>query len=191
MASESKVDNISGDIVTSPTSSIRVTVSEDENEEEEVVSNGSGKTNAPEVNYHIIDSRLIRKRVIENKLYPTYEEEINDGLIWRNRWTKISSCFFTITFIVMATSTIISFSAPQFPDVHIMSYLAGCFGVFALMCDRFAHFCNVQSSNNTKIVNMLMKSIGINDTIPDISTVSGGSSIESLNDTVAKIIQKN
>lgn len=201
MASESKSDSIINKIssptsslnkISSPTSSLRVTINDDLNVEDEVISSGSEKTNAPEVNYHIIDSRIIRKRVIEDKLYPTYEKEINDGLIWRNRWTKISSCFFTVTFVVMATSTIISFSSPQFPDVQIISYLAGCFGVVALMCDRFAHFCNAQSSNNTKIVNMLMKSIGINDTIPDVSTVSGGSVVvESLNDTISKIVRKN
>lgn len=159
-------------------------------EDPELTSNDTEKTNAPDENYHIIDSRIIRKLIIEKKLYPTYENEIDDGLLWRNRWSKMASCFFTVTFIVMAASTIISFSAPQFPDIHIISYLAGCFGVVALMCDRFAHFCSMQSSNNTKRVNMLMKSIGINDTIPDAETVSGKSNIDDLKNVINENINK-
>lgn len=153
-------------------------------------SNGN-RTRESDESYHIIDSRKLRRRIIENKIYPAYEKEIDEGLIWRNKWAKISSCFFTLTFLIMSVSTIVSFSAPQFPEIGIISYSAGCLGVIALISDRFAHYCSSQSTSNTKRVNMLMRSIGINDSIPDValSSLSDGA-MKELDDNIFKDINE-
>ncbi|AYV80313.1 MAG: hypothetical protein Gaeavirus30_3 [Gaeavirus sp.] len=129
-------------------------------------------TTTTDSNCSMFNSHIIRKRILDTKIYPMYMEEIDNSLKWRDIWARMSSCFFTVTFIIVSVSTIVSFSAPQFPTIHEMSYLAGCFGVLALISDRFAHYCTAQSTSNTKKVNILLKSIGINDIIPDIANAS-------------------
>jgi hypothetical protein len=121
-------------------------------------------------NYDIIDSAQLREYIIVKKIYPAYVKEIEEGLYWRKKWNMVGSLFFTLTFVVVSVSTIISFSVPQFPNISYISYLAGCFGTLALMCDRFAHYCKSQSSESTKKVNILLKSIGINDSLPDVAS---------------------
>jgi len=87
-------------------------------------------------------------------------------------WQYTSTAFCTISAITMSVSTILSFSAPQFTHVNFASYLAGCFGVVAICCDRFSHYCDTKSSFSTKKVNMLLKSLGIKYKLPDISMIS-------------------
>ena len=120
--------------------------------------------------YTIIDSKQLRHEIITGHIYPAYINEFTDALAWKRHWSKISSIAFTITFIVVSGSTLISFSAPQFPNVNYLSYLSGVVGLVAMASDRFAHFADGKSRENTNKVNILLKSIGIHDTFPDTST---------------------
>jgi hypothetical protein len=122
--------------------------------------------------YKIIDNRDLRKKIITELLYPIYYKEVKSSLEWRIKWTELSSFFFIFTTIIVSMSSILSFSAPQFPNIPILSYIAGCVNIIALMSDRFAHYCVSQSSTNTKKTNILINSIGINDTIPDVASSS-------------------
>lgn len=122
--------------------------------------------------YKIIDSQKLRQDVIEDKIYPAYLKDLDDGLTWRRYWSIIASIFFTSTFVIMSASTILTFIAPQYPNEKYISYISGILGICSLMSDRFAHYCSGQSSNSTRKVNILLHSIGIDDTMPDLSIVS-------------------
>jgi hypothetical protein len=69
----------------------------------------------------------------------------------------------------MSGSTFLTFCASKFTNIDYLNYLAGALGLISLINDRFAHFANKKSSECTTMVNVLLKSIGVNDTIPDIS----------------------
>ena len=119
-------------------------------------------------NYSIIDSKQLRKDIITNKLYPYYLTQIDEHLVYIKIWSRLHYIFSTISVIMISASTIVSFSVPQFPNVNYINYIAGVLGVIAVMCDRFSHYCSAEGTSNTQRINLLMKSIGINDTIPDI-----------------------
>lgn len=121
--------------------------------------------------YTVIDSKKLRKKIISEKIYPFYLDEIDENLSQRKIWSTIYSIFSALTIVVISASSIVSFSAPQFPNVTYISYVAGVLGVISLMCERFTNYCSIQSSASTQRINVLMSSIGINDTIPDIMKI--------------------
>ena len=53
--------------------------------------------------------------------------------------------------------------------VIMSSIFLAAIGLLALMNDRWSHFADSKSSQNTTIINTLLKSIGFTGTIPDIS----------------------
>lgn len=120
--------------------------------------------------YTAIDSRKLRMEIMTEDIYPTYKTEIRSNLTQRKVWATLFSIFSTFTVILMGASTVVSFSATQFQNAIYVSYIAGILGVTSLMCKSFSHFCSYQSSTSTHRVNTLLKSIGINDVIPDTMT---------------------
>lgn len=146
---------------------------------ESIQSNKSDNSNN---NYTIIDSKQLRKKIISEKIYPFYIDEINQNLVEIKIWSTMYSIFSTLTIIMISASTIVSFSVPQFPNIHYVSYIAGILGVVALMCERFAHYCSSQSSVSTQRINLLLQSIGVNDTLPDMSTIKHNQNIKSFDD---------
>lgn len=137
-------------------------------DDKEIESIGSGSMGG----YREIDSKKLRMEIITEQIYPAYKEEITSNLTQRKVWSTMFSIFSSLTIMMVASSTIVSFSVPQFPNVHYISYLAGVLGVVALMCERFANYCSAQGSASTQRVNLLLKSIGINDELPDTITVA-------------------
>lgn len=123
-------------------------------------------------NYTVIDSKRLRTKIITEYIYPSYEDEICNNLMQRKLWATMFSIFSSLTIIMICASTIVSFSVPQFPNIDYVSYLAGILGVIALMCERFAHYCSSQGSSSTQKVNVLLKSIGIHDSLPDTLVIS-------------------
>jgi len=117
----------------------------------------------------IIDNEQLRRTIIQEEIGPAYRSEMHSELIWRRKWNKIASVFFTLTFIIMACGTFVSFFVPIFPSVEYLPYIVSGIGLLSMVNDRFAHFANKKSSESTRIINMLANSIGINDEMPDIS----------------------
>jgi hypothetical protein len=134
----------------------------------------------------------LKNEIIQKHLYPNYVNLIAAGLQDMRYWQYTATAFCTIASIMMSVSTILSFSAPQFTHVNFVSYLAGCFGVVAICCDRFSHYCDSKSSFSTKKVNMLLKSLGIKYKMPDISMLSvGDNSNNNNNNNIQTGIAKN
>lgn len=117
--------------------------------------------------YTIIDNKKLRMEILMEHIYPTYKTEIKTNLFQRKIWARFFSLFSTLTVVLMGASTVVSFSATQFKNTIYISYIAGILGVISLMCKSFSNFCRYQSSTSTHRVNTLLKSIGIQDTIPD------------------------
>ena len=134
------------------------------------------------------DDDLVNE-IVQKHLYPNYIDMISVGLHDMRYWQYTSTAFCTISAIVMSVSTILSFSAPQFTNVNFVSYLAGCFGVAAICCDRFSHYCDGKSSFSLKKVNILLKSLGIKYKLPDISVLSIGDANNNQTNIMPNVIQ--
>ena len=114
-----------------------------------------------------IKTEELRSDIIINELDPELKKEINDTLVWRKLWAKLAQIFFTLTFVFMGTTALLSFASNTIATPNI-SYYAGLIGTIGMLNDRFAHYCSSQSSINTLRVNQLLKLVGINDDLPDI-----------------------
>lgn len=119
----------------------------------------------------IIDSAKLRKKIITEQIYPYYQNEISNNLTQIKIFSTSNSVVLNLTMIMMSLSTIVSFTAPQFPKITYISYIAGVCGVLAILCERFGHFYSSQASLCLQRVNLLLKSIGINDSIPDVMSI--------------------
>lgn len=141
--------------------------------------------------YTVIDSRKVRKQIITDMVYPNYMNDLKSQYRWRNVWGTFASVFFTLSTIVMLASTFLSFVSSYYKE-PIYAFIAGCVGIGAVVTDRFAHFCDSRNSSSTKKINTLLRSIGINDTIPDISdstivTTKGGDKEDPKKDPIVEI----
>lgn len=161
----------------------------DNNENNNIGDNNTRDDNSRDNNYKIIDSKKLRMEIITQKIYPAYKEDVDNCLFQRKMWSTMFSIFSTFTILMISASTVVSFSAPQFPNITYISYFAGVLGVIALMCERFAHYCGSQSSVNTQKLNILLKSIGVNDEMPDIMTIDQQNFSEHVVDEKQKIIK--
>ena len=61
-----------------------------------------------------IDLSSLQQSILQDQIIPNYKKEIFDALQGRNIWNKISVVLTITTFIMMAGSSITSFSSPQF-----------------------------------------------------------------------------
>lgn len=140
--------------------------------DEKNTSQDSQESDKPSKNdYTFIDSKKIRKQIIVDIIYPNYIDDLTTQYKWRTVWGIFASIFFTLATIVMLASTFLSFVSSYYKE-PIYAFVAGCVGISAVVTDRFAHFCDSRNSNSTKKINALLKSIGINDAIPDISDLT-------------------
>ena len=118
--------------------------------------------------YTVIDSRSVRKRIITDIVYPQYVNDVKSQYIWRSVWGTVASIFFTLATLATLTTTILAFMSAYWKD-PVYAFSSGCVGTIATAIGSFAHFCDSRNSGSTKKINALLRSIGINDTIPDIS----------------------
>ena len=117
--------------------------------------------------FNSFKTKELRSAIITNELDPSLKDEIHESLIWRKLWGKMAKFFFTLTFILMGTTSLLSFASNTIVKSDI-SYYAGMIGTIGMLSDRFAHYCSSQSSISTSRLNQLLKIVGINDTIPTI-----------------------
>jgi hypothetical protein len=153
-----------------------------QNNTKETDSNGS---------FTCFDSRQLRREIITEKIYPAYLSEVDNNLFQRKLWSGMFTVFSSLTVILMSASTIVSFSAPQFPNAGYVSYIAGILGVGSLMCKTFGHFAMVEGSTSTQRVNILLKSIGINELLPDTITTAPNLSTGNENNEEDKSLQNS
>ena len=113
-----------------------------------------------------LQSKFFNKQIIE-KIKRGLENEISDAATLRFTWSKVSTAMFCISEILMIVQTALSFTAASY-QLILISYLAGIIGVVAIGLNRFGAYTKNQSTEKTNQLNDLLKTIGINNTLPDL-----------------------
>ena len=106
------------------------------------------------------------KRVLSELVEPSYFNDIEGAIKYRNTWRKCGHIFETISKIMIASSSILSFSAGYFKSTTFGFY-AGCASTISLACVQFASYCFKESKENADDLNTLLKKINI-DIIPEL-----------------------
>jgi hypothetical protein len=104
-------------------------------------------------------------RVLSELVEPSYFNDIEGAIKYRNTWRKCGHIFETLSKVMIATSSILSFSAGYFKSTTFGFY-AGCSSTISLACVQFASYCFKESKENADDLNNLLKKINI-DTVPE------------------------
>lgn len=124
------------------------------------------------IQYTLADNNKLKQEILNDVLFPEIKQEVISSLAQRKCWTEMYTVFSTLSFIIMGFSTAISFSVPQFPKLTFLGYFGGILGIVAMSCKTFSHYSSIQSTSSTQNANVLLKSLGINEQLPDIVTAN-------------------
>ncbi len=114
-----------------------------------------------------IGSRTFRTQIMTQYIRPRIEKDINNCFIWRDKWSKISNTFFSMSEIICIIQTIMAFTASSY-DMKLLSFLAGMLGVLSISFNRFGTYARNASSEKTSQLNEVLGTIGIKDAVPDL-----------------------
>lgn len=114
-----------------------------------------------------IGSKNFRTRVIKDFVRPRMEKDIKECFIWREKWSRISNIFFSLSEFLCIIQTVMAFTSSSY-DLKLLSFLAGMVGVLCISFNRFGTYAKNASSEKTSQLNEILITIGIKDKVPDL-----------------------
>jgi hypothetical protein len=114
-----------------------------------------------------VGTRKMRRNIIEKILQPAYTSEIENTILWRNRWKTIGTTLIIISKLWILSATILSGYA-TFADTNnkTFSLLAAISSSLTLLFTQYGEFALTESSKKTKAANEILGAIGI-ESMPD------------------------
>jgi hypothetical protein len=128
-------------------------------------------------------------KIIKEIILPYYRSNIEYVINTKTGWSKVGVAFFKTTTLLVGASSILSFASGTYPDRNL-NFIAGSIGLIALIFKEFASYANSVDHVKTLNINDLLKNIGINHQMKDMSAnfekvidKNGGTSV--YNDEIA------
>lgn len=107
----------------------------------------------------VVSSNPLRDRALV-LVNTEIEEEINDGLTWRRRWSKCSNVYEFSSIFCMGASGILAFSSGFF-TIPALAYAAGAASTVGLVLKGFSTYASGESAERTASVNAHLRHLGI------------------------------
>ncbi len=114
-----------------------------------------------------IGSKTFRTHIIKDYVRPRMEKDIKECFTWRDKWSRISNIFFSLSEFMCIIQTVLAFTSSSY-DLKLLSFLAGMIGVLCISFNRFGTYAKNASSEKTSQLNEILITIGIKDKIPDL-----------------------
>lgn len=114
-----------------------------------------------------IGSKNFRTHVIKDYVRPRMERDIKECFVWREKWSKISNIFFSLSEFLCIIQTVMAFTSSSY-ELKLLSFLAGMVGVLCISFNRFGTYAKNASSEKTSQLNEILITIGIKDKVPDL-----------------------
>jgi hypothetical protein len=114
-----------------------------------------------------IGSKTFRTHVIKDYVRPRMEKDIKECFVWREKWSRISNIFFSLSEFMCIVQTVMAFTSSSY-DLKLLSFLAGMIGVLCISFNRFGTYAKNASSEKTAQLNEILITIGIKDKVPDL-----------------------
>ncbi len=136
---------------------------------EDKVNNDNENSDSPEQINAIkkIGSKTFRTHVIKDYVRPRMEKDIKESFVWRDKWSRISNIFFSLSEFMCIIQTVLAFTSSSY-DLKLLSFLAGMIGVLCISFNRFGTYAKNASSEKTSQLNEILGTIGIKDKVPDL-----------------------
>jgi hypothetical protein len=112
-------------------------------------------------------SKTFRTHVIKDYVRPRMEKDIKECFVWREKWSRISNIFFSLSEFMCIVQTVMAFTSSSY-DLKLLSFLAGMIGVLCISFNRFGTYAKNASSEKTSQLNEILITIGIKDKVPDL-----------------------
>lgn len=132
----------------------------------------------------------LRKRVSLEIILPHYEKRIKRSISHISKYSFFSTVFYTLSSIILAISTIISFTNMYYNTI-ILSSTAGILGIVSIILKEYGVYCQGREKQNSLRINALLKTIGIRDHIPDLSKYDDHEYASSISDEIKKSTSVN
>ena len=114
-----------------------------------------------------IGSKTFRTHIIKDYVRPRMEKDIKECFTWREKWSRISNIFFSLSEFMCIIQTVMAFTSSSY-DLKLLSFLAGMIGVLCISFNRFGTYAKNASSEKTSQLNEILITIGIKDKVPDL-----------------------
>ena len=113
----------------------------------------------------------LRKKIILEILLPHYEKKIHSFINNTIQWGTLSIICYILSSIVIGSASIISFINQTYNKFYL-SLISGILSLIAIFVKEFGQFSHRRDKQNSNKVNILLRTIGINSTVPDLSKYS-------------------
>jgi hypothetical protein len=114
-----------------------------------------------------IGSKTFRTHIIKDYVRPRMEKDIKECFTWREKWSRISNIFFSLSEFMCIIQTVMAFTSSSY-DLKLLAFLAGMIGVLCISFNRFGTYAKNASSEKTSQLNEILITIGIKDKVPDL-----------------------
>ena len=108
--------------------------------------------------YYLTDIEL-QDTIHNDIINPNIKQEIENLLLSRNKWRKVSNITETSGNIMIVLATIFSFSSGVYKDIETLSFVAGCINVMSLSLLKFSEYSSKESEERNKLLNDLLSKL--------------------------------
>jgi hypothetical protein len=102
----------------------------------------------------------IKIKIMDEYIEPNYVDDIDSLLIGKKNWKKVGQVFETMSKVLVAVGSILSFSAGTYDD-KLLSFIAGSVSVISLSALQFSSFCYRESKKQSGELNNILEKIGL------------------------------
>jgi hypothetical protein len=111
--------------------------------------------------------KIVKNRIIKDVVVPSYLKDVKCTVNSRGKWRNASNQAELVSKLLTGAATIIAFSAGAYTDYTFLSFIAGCVGTGAMVCQQFSTYAKGECKERTDQANKILKVLGI-DSIPDL-----------------------
>ena len=119
-------------------------------------------------NYEKIEiSDETRKTIIDNLVQPYYVNTVTNTIGGKICWRKTGITFETVSKVMVALGSILSFSAGYYHD-DTLSFISGSVSCLSLACLQFSSFAYKENKKQGEELNIILKKLKL-DTVPALA----------------------
>jgi hypothetical protein len=114
---------------------------------------------------------VIKTKIVQDLIEPSYRDDIENMIKGKKCWKLSGQVFETISKILVAIGSIISFSSGYFND-PLLGFLAGSISTMSLATLQFSSFAYIENKKQGQDLNVLLKKLNL-DVIPVLERNNG------------------
>jgi hypothetical protein len=109
----------------------------------------------------------VKHQIIKDVVVPNFMNEIKCTVTSRGKWRNAGNKAELFSKVLTGAATIVAFAAGAYTEYTYLSFIAGCIGTGAMVCQQFSTYAKGESKERTEQANKILKVLNI-DSIPDL-----------------------